>query len=111
MKYIILMLSIAISGCDLWKNDEVATLEQSIRNGSSYYSHYSQHMWDGTIQFLVKTDSTPLDKIDSPDGQLNIDDSAILVQDFMQSNYKEKASLSIKDGVIVFCSAIGCKKY
>ena len=67
-------------------------------------------MWDGTIQFLIKSSSEPTEVIESTNlGKPIVSDALILVTDFKQSNNLKRTSLEIKKGNVIFCSSSGCK--
>lgn len=98
-----------LQGCDPWQNEEEANLKEFIELKDQYFGYYSQKMWDGTIQFLIVSKLKPQKTIKSPLGKPEISEESILVSDFMQPNYQGSISLEVKEGVVVFCSASGCK--
>jgi len=98
-----------LQGCDPWQNEEEANLKKSVELNGQFFGYYSQEMWDGTIQFLIESKLKPQETIKSPLGKPVISDESILVYDFMRSNYQGRISLEVKEGIVVFCSASGCK--
>lgn len=109
MKYLSIALMLLLLGCNPWQNEEEANLQQFVELDGEYFAYYTQEMWDGTIQFLIKLESKPEASISSPLGKLAVKEEAILINDFKQPNHSSKSSLRITDGLIVFCSSSGCK--
>jgi len=109
MKHLIILTLFILQGCNPWKNEEEAILKDVVELNDQFFGYYSQEMWDGTIQFLIMSDSKLKKTIESPLGKPLVNEGTILVNDFKQPNYQGNVSLEVKEGVVVFCSASGCK--
>lgn len=109
MQYLIILTLFILQGCNPWQNEEKAILKDVVELNDQFFGYYSQEMWDGTIQFLIVSDSKLKKTIESPLGKPLVNEGTILVNDFKQPNYQGNVSLEIKKGVVVFCSASGCK--
>lgn len=109
MKRIVIVVIFLLQGCSLWSNDDMAKLEKLIEFNGFYFAFYTQQMWDGEIQFLIRFESYPPNKIESPLGVPEISEGSVLVKDFKHSGSISKAALEVQDGVVVFCGASSCE--
>ena len=82
MRFVAILLVLALQGCNPWENEDEANLESFVELNGEYIGYYSQEMWDGTIQFLIKSKLKPENTIESPLGVPTVSKEFILANDF-----------------------------
>jgi hypothetical protein len=106
---LILFSLIFLSACDPWKNSENAEMKDQVKLNGYYYSYYVQSMWDGNLEFIVKTEYNPSQSIKSPNGEIDLSKELVLHRSSADYRSFIEGQLRVENNIVKICRNSNCE--
>jgi hypothetical protein len=109
MNKIVYFISLAVLvGC-FPSSEESASMESYVKFKETYYSYYTQDMWDARLEYVLRTNYKPRKSIKSVNAEINIDEDSIVYRNGTDYKHFTKKELKIENEKVKLCDQLGCE--
>ncbi|ROQ27359.1 hypothetical protein [Gallaecimonas pentaromativorans] len=107
-KIVYLIFLVVLVGC-FPSSEESASMESYVKFKESYYSYYTQDMWDARLEYVLRTKYKPRKSIKSLNAEINIDEDSIVYRNGTDYKHFTKKELKIENEQVKLCDQLGCE--
>lgn len=109
MRVFVAGLCFLVAGCSCSLNSDEAKRIQTVEFRDSYYTYYTQAMWDAELWFVIKTTQRPPTYLKSPNGNLSTPNGLIVHAGTRHDNWPPEMFLRIEADVLKICDVAECE--